>query len=185
MQDKKNPNGALPCSNGRAGSERGSDETRAELPIGAYGGKKFGGMTVTAVGSQLCVRWPAKNHAKEYKVPNVQINLAPKSGKDPSQQELLRHKVIDLPYNNCAKQGGDDKRPCGGCFTVPKRAQGIYVLQWRWQLNRGEWYTSCADIEIGSKNNISQKSKPKTNGPKKNPSKKNHSKKNASKKKKE
>ncbi|CAO3569705.1 unnamed protein product [Mortierella alpina] len=186
QQDRKNPDKALPCSNGKAGYEPGSDETRAQNPKDAYGGK-YGKMTITAVGSQLCVRWPAKNHAKEYKVPDVQINLAPHSGKDPSQQELIKHKVVDLPYNNCAKEGGDDdKRPCGGCFTVPERPSGVYLLQWRWRLNTREWYTSCADIKIGSKNEIPQRSssknRSKRNAPKKNASKKNAPKKNAPKK---
>ncbi|KAF9114321.1 hypothetical protein BGX27_011141 [Mortierella sp. AM989] len=28
---------------------------------------------------------------------------------------------------------------------------GVYLMQWRWMLNPGEWYTSCADVQIGGK----------------------------------
>ncbi|KAF9959592.1 hypothetical protein BGZ72_009322 [Mortierella alpina] len=147
MQDKKNPNRALPCSNGRAGSEPGSDETRANNPSAAYNGR-FGRMTITTVGSTLCARWPSKNHASESGVPNVQIHLSKRSGKDPTQAELLKNQIANLKYNNCNKGGSSDSRPCGGCFKMPPRAPGIYLLQWRWMLNKNEWYTSCADIEI-------------------------------------
>ncbi|KAF9282866.1 hypothetical protein BGZ68_005714 [Mortierella alpina] len=149
MQDKKNPNNALPCSNGRAGSERGSDETRAPNPTHAYDkDKNWGPMTVTNVGNTLCVRWPSKTHADESGVPKVQIYLAKNTGKDISQTALFKYKVADLPFSNCNK-GNKDKRPCGGCFKVPVRASGIYLMQWRWMLNKNEWYTSCADIQIG------------------------------------
>ncbi|KAF9987502.1 hypothetical protein BGZ75_000545 [Mortierella antarctica] len=145
MQYKSHPDTSPPCSNLKDGSERGSDETRASPPSKAYGGK-FGRMTVTTVGSTLCVRWPSKTHAGEYKVPNVQIYLSKNSnGKDISQKELFKYKVADLPFSNCNKGGNKDKRPCGGCFKVPTRASGIYLLQWRWMLNKNEWYTSCAE----------------------------------------
>ncbi|KAF9360041.1 hypothetical protein BGX26_010691 [Mortierella sp. AD094] len=150
-QDNKDPNNALPCSNGKAGTEPGSDETLASPPSAAYGGK-WGQMTITNVGDTLCVRWPAKNHAVADE-PNhmVQINLSKvRNGKDISQQQLLQNTVAQLPFKNCNKGGtNDDRRPCGGCFKVPVRASGIYLLQWRWMLNKNEWYTSCADIQIG------------------------------------
>ncbi|KAF9344684.1 hypothetical protein BGX26_004039 [Mortierella sp. AD094] len=150
QQVHKNPNSALPCSNGRAGEEPGSDETRANPVTKAYGGK-YGRMTVTSVGDTLCVRWPAKNHAKKNEPNNkVQINLSKvRNGKDISQQELLKNTVALLPYKNCMSGSNEDLRACGGCFKVPVRASGVYLLQWRWMLNKNEWYTSCADIQIG------------------------------------
>ncbi|KAF9175678.1 hypothetical protein BGX20_002281 [Mortierella sp. AD010] len=104
------------------------------------------------VGDTLCVRWPAKNHAVSNE-PNhmVQINLSKvRNRKDISQQQLLQNTVAQLPFKNCNKGSNEDRRPCGGCFKVPARASGIYLLQWRWILNQNEWYTSCADIQIGS-----------------------------------
>ncbi|KAG0327209.1 hypothetical protein BGZ99_008190, partial [Dissophora globulifera] len=151
QQDHKDPNSALPCSDGHHGAEHGSDETLASPPSKAYGGK-YGAMTVTTVGDTLCVRWPAKNHAEKNEDNTVvQINLSKKmNGADPTQQDLIKSKVAELPFKNCGTASTTDKRPCGGCFKVPVRASGIYLLQWRWMLNPGEWYTSCADIQIGS-----------------------------------
>ncbi|KAF9935038.1 hypothetical protein FBU30_008531 [Linnemannia zychae] len=162
-QQAGNPNTALPCSDHRHGKDVGSDETRADPPSKAYGGK-WGRMTVTSVGNTLCVRWPAKNHAEKNEDNTVvQINLSKnKDGKDPSQQELLKNTIAHLPYKNCNRNSNPDRRACGGCFKVPVRAQGIYLLQWRWMLNKGEWYTSCADIQIGGgKGTVSSKSKSK------------------------
>ncbi|KAG0309726.1 hypothetical protein BGZ98_008862 [Dissophora globulifera] len=151
QQDHKDPDSALPCSDGHHGADVGSNETLASPPSKAYGGK-YGAMTVTTVGDTLCVRWPAKNHAEKNEDNTVvQINLSKKANHaDPSQQELIKNKVTELPYKNCGSNSNTDRRPCGGCFKVPVRASGIYLLQWRWMLNPGEWYTSCADIQIGS-----------------------------------
>ncbi|GJJ68951.1 hypothetical protein EMPS_01297 [Entomortierella parvispora] len=152
QQVNKNPDSALPCSNRKAGKEPGSDETRANPVSKAYGGK-FGRMTVTTVGDTLCVRWPAKNHAaKNEKNLPVYINLSKvRNGKDISQKELLKNNIAKLPYKNCRPGKNEDRRACGGCFKVPVRAAGVYLLQWRWMLNKNEWYTSCADIQIGKK----------------------------------
>ncbi|KAF9582194.1 hypothetical protein BGW38_000525 [Lunasporangiospora selenospora] len=140
---------ALPCSDKKTGLEKGADETRASPPSKAYGGS-FGPMTLTKVGEQLCLRWPGKNHAESNeKDHGVQIYLTSSpNSKDPTQEELFDHKVADLPYKNCGKGTDSNDRPCGGCFTVPQRAAGTYLLQWRWMLNKDEWYTSCADIEV-------------------------------------
>ncbi|KAG0032647.1 hypothetical protein BGZ81_010372 [Podila clonocystis] len=134
------------CSDGVHGKEKASDETRADPPENAYGGKDYGAMTVTTVGDELCVRWPAKNHAEKNESDKlvVLINLAKEEGEDPSQEELSKQLVVGLPYKNCDSGSNPDRRPCGGCFTVPSRTPGIYTLQWRWMLNKGEWYTSCA-----------------------------------------
>ncbi|KAF8969761.1 hypothetical protein BGZ46_010628 [Entomortierella lignicola] len=152
QQDRKDPNNALPCSNGKAGKEPGSDETLANPVSKAYGGK-WGKMTVTKVGDTLCVRWPAKNHAVKDEPNNpVQINMSKvRNGKDVTQAALLKNTIAKLDYKNCNKGSNQDRRPCGGCFKVPVVASGTYLLQWRWMLNKNEWYTSCADIQVGSK----------------------------------
>ncbi|KAG0005487.1 hypothetical protein BGZ80_006487 [Entomortierella chlamydospora] len=140
-QDNKDPDHALPCSDGKAGTEPGSNETLANPTSAAYGGK-WGQMTITN---------PAKNHAVSNE-PNhmVQINLSNvRNGKDVSQQQLLQNTVAQLPFKNRNKGSNEDRRPCGGCFKVPARASGIYLLQRRWMLNQNEWYTLCADIQIG------------------------------------
>ncbi|KAG0053513.1 hypothetical protein BGZ83_000930 [Gryganskiella cystojenkinii] len=154
MQDRKHPSTALPCSNRRAGDEPGSDETRANPVSKAYGGK-YGKMTVVKAGGVLCVRWPAKNHAKKDEVKrNVFINWAKISNnKDLSQTALTNANIAKLPYWNCKPGKNEDRRACGGCFAVPKSSPGTYLLQWRWMLNKDkkhgeEWYTSCADVQV-------------------------------------
>ncbi|KAI1318567.1 hypothetical protein EDD11_006257 [Mortierella claussenii] len=149
QQSHNNPDSQPPCSNGKAGAEPGAIETRGNPVSSAYGGK-WGRMTVTSVGDTLCVRWPAKNHAIESGVPKVNIYLSKvRNGKDISQRDLLKQHIASLPYQNCNKAKNQDIRPCGGCFKVPQRASGTYLLQWRWMLNKNEYYTSCADVQIG------------------------------------
>ncbi|KAG0257591.1 hypothetical protein BG011_003871 [Mortierella polycephala] len=158
QQVHNNPDSAVPCANRKAGVEPGSDETRGNPVSKAYGGK-YGGMTVTTVGDTLCVRWPAKNHAVKNQVENfVHINLSKvRDGKDISQRELLKNTVAKLPFKNCMPGKNEDRRACGGCFKVPVRAAGTYLLQWRWMLNKNEYYTSCADVYIGANKTAAKK----------------------------
>ncbi|KAG0241604.1 hypothetical protein B0O80DRAFT_444351 [Mortierella sp. GBAus27b] len=150
----------LPCSNHHVGLEPGADETRAPNVLGAYGGK-YGDITTTTSGSELCFRWPAKNHAapKTSVETFVDIYFTDKPNRaDPMSQAAMAKYLITKPtqlrFRNCNAGKVQDTRPCGGCITVPKRAPGIYLLQWRWRLNKGktplddEWYASCADIKV-------------------------------------
>lgn len=144
-QQDGNPDKALPCSDHIHGKDIGADERRGNPPSSAYGGS-FGRMTVANAGDTICVRWPAKTHAESNEDDTmVQINFSKnRDSKDPSQETLLSNTLLLLPFKNCGSGRDSDKRPCGGCFKVPNRANGIYLMQWRWMLNPGEWYTSCA-----------------------------------------
>ncbi|KAF9170451.1 hypothetical protein BGX21_009309 [Mortierella sp. AD011] len=156
---QQNPKDFTPCSDGKHGREPGADETRQNPVSKAYGGN-WGAMATVTAGDQMCVRWPAKNHAvKDEKDRGVFINMPPTiTTKDPSQSQLMKMTIAKLPYKNCNNIKGDtDHTPCGGCFTIPKdRKAGTYMLQWRWELNDNEWYTSCWDVKVnaaGSSNN--------------------------------
>jgi hypothetical protein len=168
-----NSNLAAPCNpfnqlgaDGR--TKVGGDERRGNPISLAYGpnkdqdGYEFGGMTKVTAGQKICWRWPAKNH-KEHVQPNglnnkVFVNWAPNAGEDISQLQFNQNNIVNLTYNNCPKPGiasagdqnypGSDRMGCGGCFDVPAKSAGVYTVQWRWMLNEGEWYTSCADIEV-------------------------------------
>ncbi|KAI1308388.1 hypothetical protein EDD11_004317 [Mortierella claussenii] len=160
QQTHKNPDPdhALPCSNGKVGEEPGADETMAHPVTAAYSGKdqrgrKTGQMTAVKVGGQLCVRWPAKNHAvpdETDRPVTIAFTKAPNASKDPTQQEFLSNVITKLHYKNCTDKGSDtDIWPCGDCFTLPSSVKpGNHVMQWRWQLNSNEHYTSCADIKV-------------------------------------
>ncbi|KAF9436885.1 hypothetical protein BGZ76_002686 [Entomortierella beljakovae] len=160
QQTHKNPDPdhALACSNGKVGEEPGADETMAKPVTAAYSGKdkrgrKTGQITTKKVGEQLCIRWPAKNHAVPDEV-NRPVTIAFSTGvnptKDPTQQQFLKNVVTTLNYKNCTDKGSNtDIWPCGGCFNLPKSVKpGYHVMQWRWQLNSNEHYTSCADIKV-------------------------------------
>lgn len=109
-------------------------------------------MATVKAGDEMCVRWPAKNHA----VPDeddrgVFINMPSEvTAKDPNQSQFMKMNIAKLKYKNCNHINGDsDHTPCGGCFRIPEdRKTGTYVIQWRWELNDDEWYTSCWDLRV-------------------------------------
>ncbi|KAF9570415.1 hypothetical protein EC968_001814 [Mortierella alpina] len=153
QQDNHNPNNALACSDGESGKESGMDETLAKPRSRAYAGSKdeddeWGKMTMTRVGAQLCLRWPAKTHGNEDSDVVVSLTDNEAKGDPKTQKEFNKYEVARLPYKNCSGKGSRDDTPCGGCFEVPKRDPGTYTLQWRWELNKNEFYTSCADVQI-------------------------------------
>ncbi|KAG0322468.1 hypothetical protein BGZ99_003336 [Dissophora globulifera] len=154
---KKGHETAPACSDRRAGEEPGADETRPSKVGDAYykssgSNKNWGRMTVTSVGDTLCVRWPAKNHAKESSPPPVVINWMKDDGKKNHPQSVLnKHFLTKLNYKNCDSGKSEDVRACGGCFKVPSGSPGMYLMQWRWMLNKGEYYTSCADVQVVKK----------------------------------
>ncbi|KAG6553324.1 hypothetical protein Mapa_005058 [Marchantia paleacea] len=144
----------IACSNGPTGSEHeGADEQRAKPVSAAYAhrGNIYGPMTIKRRGSALCLRWPAKNHA----VPSqeeefVFIRMIPSRMERPNgRQSEFGKPIARLRFKNCLQEGDPDKWFCGGCFRLPKTVtSGLWTLQWRWMLNQGEYYTSCADVLI-------------------------------------
>jgi len=162
-----NPNS---CRRNNGGtSADGSNEGPATPRSGAYApnkdvySKTFGKMAQVHSGDTLCWRWPAKNHMAHVTSSNmVHVNWddVPNRATELSQSELRTKRIASLQFNNCPVPGvpspgdqtgvGSELRPCGGCFTVPSRAPGIYTVQWDWPFKAGdsETYTSCADIEV-------------------------------------
>ncbi|KAG0360928.1 hypothetical protein BG005_009527 [Podila minutissima] len=165
---QQNPSDFTPCSDGVHGRERGGDETRQNPISKAYGGR-FGAMATVKAGDQMCVRWPAKNHAVPDEKENfVFINMpSTPLAKDPSTQaQFSAANVAKIPFKHCNTIEGDtDGTPCGGCWTVPKdRAPGTYVVQWRWELNDNEFYTSCWDLQVTGNGSSDDKVDAKTLG---------------------
>jgi hypothetical protein len=153
----------MACSPGRSqggnGEEVGSNESKPNKPQDAYGfagrANKIGVMTKSKPGAQLCTRWPAKNHAvKDERERFVRLTFIrfEDEKKDMTQKAFASKAAfpaIKLPYKNCDSTGNQDKRACGGCYQLPKDlAPGFYTMQWRWELNDNEFYTSCSDIEV-------------------------------------
>ncbi|KAF9202856.1 hypothetical protein BGZ49_007011 [Haplosporangium sp. Z 27] len=149
-QQKKGDSNPVPCSDGHSGTEPGSDETRQNPISKAYGGK-YGKQAATTAGNKICMRWPAKNHAVPSEPEHfVFINMPKKLlTKDPDQITFSKSNIAKIPFKNCNFTSDTDTTPCGGCFTVPAGlTSGNYVVQWRWQLNPGEFYTSCWDLNV-------------------------------------
>ncbi|KAG0373913.1 hypothetical protein BGX24_011087 [Mortierella sp. AD032] len=150
-----NSNKELACSDGKQGEEPGADETMGKPISSAYSGK-YGKQTFSYPGGQLCVRWPAKNHAVAGEKSSGAVKIALSKvnvTKDPTQAEFNNRVIKELDYKGCTDKGSDeDIWPCGGCFNLPTNlTAGNYVMQWRWKLNSNEWYTSCADINVKPK----------------------------------
>ncbi|KAG0299162.1 hypothetical protein BGZ98_010291 [Dissophora globulifera] len=139
------------CVDWRFNDPKKPDETR-QNPISKSYTKPWGAQAKTTAGKKICMRWPAKNHAvKEEPEHFVFINMPNTTlSADPSQAVFSKNTIAKLPYKNCNDIAGDtDHTPCGGCFTVPATlATGNYVVQWRWQLNPNEFYTSCWDLGV-------------------------------------
>ncbi|KAF9196229.1 hypothetical protein BGZ49_002870, partial [Haplosporangium sp. Z 27] len=159
---QQNPKDFTSCSDGKHGREPGADESRQNPISKSYGGN-WGNMATVTAGDQMCVRWPAKNHAvKDERDRGVFINSPDTiTTKDPSQSQLMKMTLAKLPYKNCNPIKGDtDHTPCGGCFTIPAdRKAGTYMFQWRWELNDNEWYTSCWDVKVNARSNSKSKTK--------------------------
>jgi hypothetical protein len=143
----------LACRRNSGGfSDRGSNEGRANPVSAAYAPnsdiykKTYGNMAQVYSGDRLCWRWPAKNHyAHVNKATNmvyVYWDDVPNRATELSQSDLKTKEVARLLFANCPVPGvpsptdqtgvGSELRPCGGCFTVPSRAPGIYTVQWYW-----------------------------------------------------
>ncbi|KAF9998555.1 hypothetical protein BGZ80_005541 [Entomortierella chlamydospora] len=152
-QQKKGDSNPVPCSDGHSGTEPGSDETRQNPISKAYGGK-YGKQASATAGDTMCVRWPAKNHAVSSEPEHyVYINMPKKVlSKDPDQKTFTANNIAKIPFKNCNSNGDTDTTPCGGCFKIPSSlSSGNYVVQWRWMLNQGEYYTSCWDVKVSAK----------------------------------
>ncbi|KAF9927381.1 hypothetical protein FBU30_003287 [Linnemannia zychae] len=155
---QQDPSDFTACSDRQHGIEKGADETRQNPISKAYGGR-FGAMARATAGQKMCVRWPAKNHAVKDEPDNpVMINMPQQIlNKDPTQSGFTQANIAQLKYKNCNPISDDtDHTPCGGCFDIPAGlSTGTYVIQWRWMLNKDEYYTSCWDIAVAGKDGSS------------------------------
>jgi hypothetical protein len=165
------PRGGPACRSNRGDfNAEGSNEGVATPRSAAYGPNKnvysrtWGTMARVQAGATMCWRWPAKNHMRDVNTATnpVFVGFDPVSNRatDLTQAQYDANRIATLLFANCPVAGppstgdsfgtGSDLRPCGGCFTVPTAAPGVYSMQWRWPMraNDAETYTSCADVEI-------------------------------------
>ncbi|KAF9079641.1 hypothetical protein BGX27_006153, partial [Mortierella sp. AM989] len=94
---RQDPNNFISCSNG----QQSADESRQNPVSKSYGGS-FGRMATVRAGDQMCIRWPAKNHAVQFQGDRpVFINMPPTvTKKDPSQAQLMKMTIAKLNYKN-------------------------------------------------------------------------------------
>lgn len=135
------------------------------FPVGDGG--SFGSMSPDVrVGDNVCWRWPGKNHAglglgtTPTHVGDdsmVKVLWSPTAGTDPSQSIMYANEIAQIPFRRCkpgrASSGdqtgvGSELAHCGGCFKVPQREPGTYLVQFSWTLNVNEVYSTCIDYTV-------------------------------------
>jgi hypothetical protein len=118
--------------------------------------------TKFAPGQQVTMRWPAKNHATVGEQRGVQVFFSkpytPATGAADDFSNVVdksswvaKYPALDVTFTNCSpNQSGVDAAPCTGTFTVPVDLQpgALYTMMWWWEFNQGEFYNTCADVEI-------------------------------------
>jgi hypothetical protein len=118
--------------------------------------------TTFAPGQRVTMRWPAKNHATVGEQRGVQVFFSkpytPATGAADDFSNVVdkaswvaKYPALDVTFTNCSpNQAGVDAAPCTGTFTVPVDLQpgALYTMMWWWEFNQGEFYNTCADVEI-------------------------------------
>jgi hypothetical protein len=119
-------------------------------------------------GQEVCLIYPSKNHVAEYCNNNPFI---PDNGLFISRSAQSNSDNFDINYEhkNGQHQFGtvdykgfqncpgfcqnNDKTPCYVCFNLENNIpSGIYSFKWTWELNSGEYYTTCWDAQINGPN---------------------------------
>ncbi|KAK3826515.1 MAG: hypothetical protein JOS17DRAFT_750370 [Linnemannia elongata] len=135
---QQDPEDFLACSDKFHGNEPGADETRQNPISRAYGGR-FGTMASVKAGDEICPRTHAVKNEQDR---GVFINMPPTPTiRDPNQSQLMKMTIakLEIPDN---------------------RVAGTYMIQWRWELNNNEWYTSCWDLAVTAKDSPVQPGQP-------------------------
>lgn len=144
----------------RAPVPQGLKCNNAETPAGPGGYSASAPMAKVYPGQTIRLRWPAKNHAATAQAGTVElfIGAGPGKGDDWSHITSLgawvkKYPKLQQTFSNCIpNRSGVDKAPCIGDFTLPTDLQkGIYSVMWWWEFNPGEFYNSCADMEVTDK----------------------------------
>jgi hypothetical protein len=122
----------------------GADKPRAQFEPGEF----------------FVATWPAKNHCDVGSQRGVQlffttVKTDPSAADDWStitskEAWVAMYPELERSYSNCNPQrGGVDRAFCHGEFQIPTTMQaGFYGFMWWWEFNQGEFYNSCAGIEI-------------------------------------
>lgn len=114
-------------------------------------------MAKLAAGQSFVWTWPAKNHSMvgEQREVQIYISRAPNVGDDfshiSSKEDWLRqHYYLTHTYSECDPPFPNiDKAVCKGTYMVPRNlAPGVYTFMWWWEFELGEFYKSCADVEV-------------------------------------
>ncbi|KAG0302257.1 hypothetical protein BGZ98_007658 [Dissophora globulifera] len=158
---QQNPKDFTSCSDRKHGREPGADESRKN-PITSSYGNKFGVMATATPGQEICLRWPAKNHAVSSETKMAHRSFVfwdPKpvtaGTKDPTEKQFYGKNsdaytkannggqpqtsgnpyfIKELAYNDCSViKGNTDLTPCGGCFNVPKTAKAGSIYMFHWR----------------------------------------------------
>jgi len=114
-------------------------------------------MAKVAPGQKITMTWPAKNHATVGEQRGVELFISKTAGAGDDFSHiaskaawLAKYPDLTKTYSNCEpNQAGVDNAFCQGEFTVPSDlSAGVYTFMWWWEFNKGEFYNSCADVDV-------------------------------------
>ncbi len=113
-------------------------------------------MATLTQGQTVRWRWPAKNHANTPNAGNVEVYIAsqPNAGDVFPPGPGNPYAVMSYSSDNgdCLGINQDtDTADCQGTWTLGTDvAPGRYTIMWWWEFNPGEFYNSCADVNIAA-----------------------------------
>lgn len=105
-------------------------------------------MATLATGQEVTWQWPAKNHADVGVQRGVQVFIS--SAPDQTVDDFNPNFIAEMEFSKCnPRRPGVDGADCRDQWTVPTDlTPGVYTLMWWWEFNAGEFYNTCADVNI-------------------------------------
>ena len=115
-------------------------------------------------GQRVCLAYPAKNHVADATtnqyIPDLGVKIMRTQMGDASDTFTTEYQHLNgvhqdgqidyKGFQNCPKFAeNNDKALCTMCFDLEADlAAGAYAFMWQWELNAGEFYTTCWDADV-------------------------------------
>lgn len=120
---------------------------------------------ILPVGSELMLRWPAKNHANVNAGPGtVEMLIARTPDTDDfshitsksawlasctARGGICQRPFASHPQNADCQTPGVDRAECKATYKLPTDlSPGTYTIMWWWEFNPGQYYNSCAEVQV-------------------------------------
>mmetsp|Transcript_870 Transcript_870/g.1116 ORF Transcript_870/g.1116 Transcript_870/m.1116 type:complete len:484 (-) Transcript_870:114-1565(-) len=105
-------------------------------------------MATLTAGQTVRWRWPAKNHATVGTQRGVQVFISPTA--DATTDAFIPTPIAEMDFSACnPRQANVDNADCQDTFILPANTPpGVHTMMWWWEFNAGEFYNSCADVNV-------------------------------------